>query len=55
MTIMFLAFDGSPNILRLDGKTRVIHQNYSEWDELPSHLSLLPDTRKIFDLNVDLV
>ena len=32
MTIMFLAFDGSPNILRLYGKAKVIHKNDSEWE-----------------------
>lgn len=55
MTIMFLAFDGSPNILRLYGHARVIHKNDAEWDELSSHFTLLPGARQIFDLSVDLV
>lgn len=55
MTIMFLAFDGSPNILRLYGQARVIHHNDPEWDELAAHFTLLPGTRQIFDLAVDLV
>lgn len=55
MTIMFLAFDGSPNILRLYGKAKVIHKNDKEWAELSSHFTLLPGARQIFDLSVDLV
>ncbi len=55
MTVMFLAFDGSPNILRLYGQARVIHKNDAQWDELSSHFTLLPGARQIFDLSVDLV
>jgi len=55
MTIMFLAFDGSPNILRLYGNAKVIHKNDSEWGDLSSHFELLPGARQIFDLTVDLV
>jgi hypothetical protein len=55
MTIMFLAFDGSPNTLRLYGHAKVIHQNDPEWDELSTHFTLLPGARQIFDLSVDLV
>lgn len=55
MTIMFLAFEGSPNILRLYGKAKVIHQNDEAWGELSSHFTLLPGARQIFDVTVDLV
>lgn len=55
MTIMFLAFDGSPNILRLYGQAKVIHKNDAEWEELSSHFTILPGARQIFDLSVDLV
>lgn len=55
MTIMFLAFDGSPNILRLYGTAQVIHQNDAEWESLSAHFELLPGTRQIFDLSIDLV
>ncbi|PKG37773.1 pyridoxamine 5'-phosphate oxidase family protein [Psychromonas sp. Urea-02u-13] len=55
MTIMFLAFDGSPNILRLYGQAKVIHHNDNEWDDLYSHFSPLPGARQIFDVEVDLV
>jgi hypothetical protein len=55
MTIMFLAFDGSPNILRLYGQAKAIHKNDAQWAELSSHFTLLPGARQIFDLSVDLV
>jgi len=55
MTIMFVAFDGRPNILRLYGQAKVIHKNDAEWHELSAHFSLLPGARQIFDLSVDLV
>jgi len=55
MTIMFLAFDGSPNILRLYGHARVIHRNDPEWQTLYSNFTALPGARQIFDVSVDLV
>ena len=55
MTIMFLAFDGSPNTLRLYGQAKVIHKNDEQWDELISHFDSLPGARQIFDMSVDLV
>lgn len=55
MTIMFAAFDGKPNILRLYGQAKVIHQNDEAWDELACHFNLIPGARQIFDLSVDLV
>ena len=55
MTIMFLALDGSPNILRLYGKASVVHKNDRQWQELASHFTLIPGARQIFDLSVDLV
>ena len=33
MTIMFCAFEGSPNILRLYGKARAVLQNHDDWKE----------------------
>jgi|GEM_PF-26674 len=55
MTLMFAAFEGSPMILRLFGKAKVIHRNDREWPELYSHFKPLPGARQIFDLAVDLV
>ena len=55
MTIMFAAFEGSPMILRLYGKAKVIHKNDAEWKQLFPLFSPLAGARQIFDLYVDLV
>ncbi|WP_111980235.1 pyridoxamine 5'-phosphate oxidase family protein [Algibacillus agarilyticus] len=55
MTIMFCAFDGSPNTLRLYGNAKAIHKNDPEWPALAAHFTLLPGARQIFDVSVDLV
>ncbi len=55
MTIMLVAFEGNPMILRLYGNAKVIHKNDPEWNDLLSLFSTLPGTRQIFDLKVDLV
>lgn len=55
MTIMFLAFDGSPDILRLYGQATAVHKNDEQWDELYQRFDALPGARQIFDLSVDLV
>ena len=55
MTIMFVAFEGAPMILRLYGSARAIHHGDSDWNELYSHFAVTPGARQIFDLQVDLV
>ena len=55
MTIMFVAFEGKPMILRIYGKATVVHKNDSEWEELFSLFQPIPGARQIFDLTVDLV
>jgi hypothetical protein len=55
MTIMFCAFAGSPLILRLYGKAKVIHHNDSEWEALYSLFEPIPGARQVFDLSIDLV
>jgi len=55
MTLMFVAFEGSPMILRVYGKAKVIHNNDPEWKDKISLFKPLPGTRQIFDLAVDLV
>lgn len=55
MTIMFAAFEGSPMVMRLYGKAKVIHKNDAKWNELYSHFTPLPGARQIYDLHVDLV
>lgn len=55
MTIMFAAFDGNPNILRLYGQAKAVHKNDDEWEGLAAHFTMIPGARQIFDLSVDLV
>ena len=55
MTLMFAAFEGSPMILRLYGKAKVVHKNDSEWNALTALFNPLPGVRQVFDLNVDLI
>ena len=55
ITIMFCAFEGHPNILRLIGRGRAVHRHDSDWPDLLAHFDELPGTRNIFDCEVDLV
>ena len=55
MTLMFVAFEGKPMILRLYGEARVIHKNEEQWDELYRLFESKPGARQIFDLSVELV
>lgn len=55
MTIMFMAFEGSPMILRLYGQAKVIHINEPEWQALFPLFQPITGARQIFDLTVDLV
>jgi len=55
MTIMFIAFEGKPMIVRLYGKAKVVHKNDPEWSELFSLFQPIPGARQIFHLTVDLV
>ena len=53
ITIMFCAFDGAPNILRLYGHAKEVLPEDSEWDELISQFPKLSGTRQIFDVTVE--
>jgi hypothetical protein len=53
MTIMFMAFNGNPMILRLYGKAKVIHINEPKWQSLFSLFPPITGARQIFDLTVD--
>ncbi len=55
MTVMFCSFEGAPLILRLYGEAKTIYPRDESWDELIGHFSLIPGTRQLFDLSVDLV
>jgi len=47
ITIMFCAFDGPPNILRLYGTGYTVLPGDAEWAELSAHFTLTPGTRQI--------
>lgn len=47
ITIMFCAFDGPPNILRLYGRGHTVLPGRPEWEELSEHFTLYPSTRQI--------
>lgn len=55
MTLMFCAFQGPPNILRLYGTATVIHPRDPAWPDLLERFPAIAGARQIFDLNVELV
>ena len=55
MTIMFCAFEGAANILRLYGEAQVVHHLDENWEELIGLFPEHPGSRQVFVLDVDLV
>jgi hypothetical protein len=55
ITIMFCAFEGKPNILRIYGKGRSIHQRDQEWRELIQQFPEFPSARQIVMINIELI
>lgn len=53
ITIMFCAFEGAPNILRIYGKAKAVYSGDASWDELASLFPEIPGTRQIFDIEVE--
>ena len=53
ITIMFCAFEGAPNILRLYGKGKEIKEGDASWDALIQLFPETPGTRQIFDITID--
>lgn len=47
LTIMFCAFDGPPNIVRLFGTGHVVLPGDAEWEDLKALYSDIPGTRQI--------
>ena len=48
ITIMFCAFEGAPNILRLYGTAKEIRPGQNEWNDLIALFPELPGVRQIF-------
>lgn len=55
MTLMFCAFEGQPNILRLYGKARMIQPPDADWGEFASLFPTVVGARQVFEVRVDLV
>jgi len=55
ITIMFCAFEGPPNILRLYGNGYTVLPGDPEWDELAGHFTIELGTRQIIAINVEQV
>lgn len=53
ITIMFCAFEGAPNILRLYGKGKEIKEGDANWNELITLFPETPGTRQIFDITIE--
>ncbi|SHM92847.1 pyridoxamine 5'-phosphate oxidase family protein [Polaribacter sp. KT 15] len=53
ITIMFCAFEGAPNILRLYGKGKEIKEGDASWNNLINLFPETPGTRQIFDITVE--
>jgi hypothetical protein len=55
ITIMFCAFEGAPNILRLYGKGKEIKKGDSTWNDLIPLFPETPGTRQILDITIESV
>jgi hypothetical protein len=55
ITIMFCAFDGPPNILRLYGRGYTVLPGAAEWEELSAQFGALPGIRQIIVAEVQKV
>jgi predicted pyridoxine 5'-phosphate oxidase superfamily flavin-nucleotide-binding protein len=55
ITLMFIAFEGAPMVLRLYGKGRAILPGMSQWDRLASQFELFPGARQIISVDVHAV
>lgn len=55
MTIMFCAFEGKPEILRLYGEAKAYYPRDELWQTYAQLFEDMPGTRQIFVMNVDLI
>lgn len=52
MTIMFCAFEGKPNILRLYCTARAIQEKDEEWEKYTSNFSVSRAARQVFEVTI---
>lgn len=55
MTLMFCAFEGKPNILRLYGTAKMIQPPDEGWSEFAKLFPEVVGARQVFDMQVELV
>ncbi|MEO6629561.1 MAG: pyridoxamine 5'-phosphate oxidase family protein [Aquihabitans sp.] len=55
LTIMFCAFDGKPNIVRLFGQGRTVLPGHADFDDLAARFPTNPGTRGVVHLAVEKV
>ncbi len=55
ITIMFCAFKGAPNIVRIYGTAKEIKPKDEEWGELITQFQTIPGARQIFDISIESV
>lgn len=55
ITLMFCAFEGPPNILRLYGRGQVALPDTPEWDALAPHFEIIPGARQIITAEISKV
>ncbi len=55
LTIMFCAFDGKPNIVRLFGTGQTVHPDQADFDDLAARFPTNPGTRGVVRLAVEKV
>ena len=55
MTLMFMALQGDPLILRLYGTAKALHPGDQGWDEHLARFPKMAGSRNIYDMDVDLV
>lgn len=53
MTIMFCAFEGKPNILRLYCKAKAIQEKDKNWQAYISHFSKINGARQVFEITIE--
>lgn len=55
MTIMWCAFEGPPQILRVYGEAKTIHPNHPDWNSCAKLIPAPISARQYFKLKIDLV
>lgn len=55
MTIMFCAFEGDANILRLYCKAKAIQEKDNDWEEYISHFPIKRAARQVFEVIIESV